>query len=225
MPEGALHYELRGVAGQSLGAFLARGVRLTVVGEAQDFVGKGLAGGVIEVKPSGVSLGRGSDQVVAGNTVLYGATEGRCYISGSVGERFCVRNSGAEAVVEGCGDHACEYMTGGIAVVLGRIGRNIGAGMSGGVLWVYDAEGALESKLADGSVRLATADHEDHRQLRRLVRQHARHTESSWAEALLDSWSTSLQHFRMVVPRTNGASQVDGAKGPGTENEVLPRAV
>lgn len=217
LPDGALHYELRGVAGQSLGAFLARGVRLTVVGEAQDFVGKGLAGGVIEVKPSGVSLGQGADQVLAGNTVLYGATEGRCYIAGSVGERFCVRNSGAEAVVEGCGDHACEYMTGGSAVILGRVGRNIGAGMSGGVLWVYDAEGTLESRLADDSVVLATADNEDYRQLRRLVRQHARHTESPWAEALLDSWGSSLQHFRRVVPRANGARQVDG--------EDLPRAV
>ena len=232
--EGSLRFEMRGVAGQSFGAFLARGVALTLVGEAQDFVGKGLAGGEISMRPSPASSINSHRQVIAGNTVLYGATSGRCFLAGRVGERFCVRNSGAEAVVEGCGDHACEYMTGGVAVILGPVGRNFGAGMSAGVALVYDENGSLASRLASGSVVLADGlDRQDRSLLKSLLRQHVQKTGSPWAATLLEVWRKTLPRFQKVIPAalvgtgeqspwqgedTSARAEADASPGPQVVN-------
>jgi len=146
LPEGTINIHLAGTAGQAFGAFLARGVTLDLVGEANDYVGKGLSGGRIIVRPSAGFRGETTNNIIIGNTVLYGATEGEAFFAGVAGERFAVRNSGATAVVEGVGDHGCEYMTGGTVVVLGMTGRNFAAGMSGGVAYVLDEEGSFESR-------------------------------------------------------------------------------
>ena len=146
LPAGTIRFTLRGSAGQSFGAWLAPGIELTLVGDANDYVGKGLSGGVLALRPADDAGFRAEENVIAGNTILYGATSGRAFFRGIVGERFAVRNSGASAVVEGVGDHGCEYMTGGVAVVLGRTGRNFAAGMSGGVAYVLDEDGTFASR-------------------------------------------------------------------------------
>ena len=152
LPEDTLHIQLTGTAGQSFGAFLANGVTLDLVGEANDYVGKGLSGGRIIVRcPTDF---RGDENIIAGNTVLYGATSGEAFFNGVTGERFAVRLSGATAVSEGCGDHGCEYMTGGTVVVLGDVGRNFGAGMSGGIAYVYDEDGTFAKRCNSESVEL-----------------------------------------------------------------------
>ena len=154
LPPGTIRYTLRGSAGQSFGAWLAPGVELTLFGDANDYTGKGLSGGVLSVRPPEDATFKAEENVVIGNTVLYGATSGRAFFRGLAGERFAVRNSGASAVVEGVGDHGCEYMTGGRAVVLGRTGRNFAAGMSGGVAYVLDEDGTFERALQHGPGRL-----------------------------------------------------------------------
>ncbi len=197
---GSLELSFRGVAGQSFGAFLARGVSLRLTGEAQDYVGKGMSGGEIVLRPPPHLAGRSHHQVIAGNTLLYGATGGALFAAGRVGERFCVRNSGARAVVEGCGTHGCEYMTGGVAVMLGAVGENFGAGMSGGVAFVEDPAGQLEERLNPGMVGiqpLATADGE---LLHRLISRHAELTGSAHAATLLADWQQTLVCFRKVAP-------------------------
>jgi glutamate synthase (NADPH/NADH) large chain len=139
--DDTIHVQFNGTAGQSFGAFLSRGITLDLVGEGNDYVGKGLSGGRIVVRPTNDFRGKADENIIVGNTVLYGAIEGEAFFNGVAGERFCVRNSGGTAVVEGTGDHGCEYMTGGTVVVLGETGRNFAAGMSGGVAYVYDADG------------------------------------------------------------------------------------
>src|SRR5262249_14649540 len=141
-----VRFPLGGAAGQSFGAWLAPGIELTLIGEANDYVGKGLSGGVLALRPPENAAFRAEENVIAGNTVLYGATSGKAVFRGLVGERFAVRNSGATAVVEGVGDHGCEYMTGGIVVVVGRTGRNFAAGMSGGIAYVLDEDGSFEER-------------------------------------------------------------------------------
>jgi glutamate synthase (ferredoxin) len=197
-----------GSAGQSFGAFLSRGIRLELVGEANDYVGKAMAGGRIVVRPPEDDAG---DPVLLGNTVLYGATGGELFCAGRAGERFAVRNSGATAVVEGVGEHACEYMTSGTVVVLGGFGRNVGAGMSGGEIYVHDPEGALDLRLNDDLVAsrpLAAAD-----DLRALLERHVRYTASSRAEALLDRWDDAVREFRHVVPKADVAAVEDEHEG------------
>ena len=185
--------EYRGSAGQSFGAFLDEGVELSLEGEAQDYVGKGMGGGVIVIRPF---AGDGSpDPVLAGNTICYGATGGRLFVAGRVGERFCVRNSGAMAVVEGAGDHFCEYMTGGVAVALGAVGWNAGAGMTGGVAYVTEWR-----QLNSDSVVAREVPAEDAAELRSLVEEHHRRTGSARASALLANWDAALREFRQVVP-------------------------
>ena len=142
LEDNHLSIRLKGTAGQSLGAFAVKGITLEVFGDANDYVGKGLSGGTIIVRPETSSKIIAKDNVIIGNVCLYGATRGKLYASGIAGERFCVRNSGAEAVVEGCGDNGCEYMTGGAAVILGQVGNNFAAGMTGGMAFVYDKEGS-----------------------------------------------------------------------------------
>jgi len=206
LPPATLELEFRGVAGQSFGAFLPRGVCFALVGEAQDYVGKGLSGGELVLKPPPespfVAAGRGHEQVICGNTVLYGATAGRLFAAGRAGERLAVRNSGAVAVVEGCGDHGCEYMTRGVVAVLGATGRNFGAGMSGGLAYVLDREGTFSDRLNPAMVELASGlDEMDRQLLHRLVELHHRLTESARAAELLADWDSALRAFRKVVPR------------------------
>ncbi len=175
LPEGTIEVELEGSAGQSFGAWLALGIALTLRGEANDYAGKGLCGGIVAVRPFAAAEVAAEEQVIVGNTVLYGATGGRAFFRGLAGERFAVRNSGADAVVEGVGDHGCEYMTGGRIVVLGPTGRNFAAGMSGGIAYVLDPDGGFERRCNPALVDLeALSDPDECDELRGLVAEHAR---------------------------------------------------
>ena len=202
LADGHVTIRLRGSAGQSLGAFLCKGITLEVFGDANDYVGKGLSGGIIVVRPAVSSPLASQDNTIVGNTVLYGATSGTLLAAGQAGERFAVRNSGANVVVEGCGANGCEYMTGGVAVVLGAVGRNFGAGMTGGMAFVYDAQGSFEAHVNADTViwqRVATAHWEG--VLRALVERHAAVTGSRWSAGLLADWPQAAGRFWQVVPR------------------------
>ena len=199
--EGHILVRLRGSAGQSLGAFATQGLRLDVIGDANDYVGKGLSGGMIVVRPSAAVGFVASANTIIGNTVLYGATSGKLFAAGQAGERLCVRNSGATAVVEGSGSNACEYMTGGNVVILGEVGDNFGAGMTGGMANIYDEAGNFESRVNRESLQLFRIAHPHwENKLRDLVAEHARETESALAARILNHWETALQHFWQVVP-------------------------
>ena len=223
LPDDTIHIQLNGTAGQSFGAFLANGVTLDLVGEANDYVGKGLSGGRIVVRSPNDFRGFGPDHIIAGNTVLYGALSGEAYFNGVAGERFAVRNSGAAAVVEGLGDHGCEYMTGGTVVVLGATGRNFAAGMSGGIAYVWDPDGNFRKRCNMAMVELETLQsHADQaasgdmrhwhtmkpgaeRQtdetiLRQLIENHYRYTGSFRARDMLDHWERSRREFVKVFP-------------------------
>jgi glutamate synthase (NADPH/NADH) large chain/glutamate synthase (ferredoxin) len=202
LPEGSLlDVTLRGTAGQSFGTFLAAGVRLKLIGEANDYVGKGMNGGEIVVRPPEDVTFAWADNQVVGNTCLYGATGGRLFAAGRAGERFCVRNSGGTAVVEGVGEHGCEYMTGGTVVVLGETGRNFGAGMSGGRAFVFDPDKQLPGRYNNGMVGLErlTSD-EEAKRLEKLIYAHLEATESPRAAAILKNWSETRGQFWAVVP-------------------------
>ena len=201
LPDDTIHFKLDGHAGQSFGAFLAKGVTLEVEGDANDYVGKGLSGGRIIIYPPKESQFKPEEQVLIGNVVLYGATDGECYFRGVSAERFCVRNSGAHAVIEGVGDHGCEYMTGGRVVVLGPTGRNFAAGMSGGIAYIYDPQSQFESNCNLDLVELENLTiKEDIDELRRLIDQHAIYTGSTVARQILDNWRTSVPQFVKVMP-------------------------
>ena len=196
-----LHVKLTGSAGQSLGAFAAPGLKLEVSGDANDYVGKGLSGGTVVVRPPQVSPLKADENVIIGNTVLYGATDGFLFAAGRAGERFAVRNSGAKVVIEGCGSNGCEYMTGGVAVILGSIGANFGAGMTGGMAYLHDPEGAAAPLMNTETLVTApvTVDHWE-RELRALVERHAAETGSRKARAILADWDTELANFVQVCP-------------------------
>jgi len=199
---GTLTVRLRGSAGQSLGAFAVQGLTLEVLGDANDYVGKGLSGGIIVLRPTVSSPLESENNTIIGNTVLYGATAGRLFAAGQAGERFCVRNSGAQAVIEGCGSNGCEYMTGGIAVVLGRIGANFAAGMTGGMAFVYDPDDTFEHHVNAETVtwnRIETEYWED--VLKVLVQQHVKRTHSRYALGLLNDWNLEIGKFWQVVPK------------------------
>ena len=197
--DGSLRAALTGTAGQSFGAFLARGVTLELVGDANDYAGKGLAGGTLVVRPPDGAPREAPDNIIVGNTCLYGAIAGEAYFSGVAGERFAVRNSGATAVVEGAGDHCCEYMTGGTVVVLGKVGRNFAAGMSGGVAYVWDPEGKLEA-CCSGGAQVSLEAVIDDGDLQALVQRHFELTGSKRAEALLADWRNARKQFVLVMP-------------------------
>jgi len=202
LADGHVHVRLRGSAGQSLGAFLCKGITLEVFGDANDYVGKGLSGGIIAVRPMVSSPIESWNNTIIGNTVLYGATSGRLFAAGQAGERFAVRNSGADVVVEGCGANGCEYMTGGTAVVLGRVGMNFGAGMTGGMAFVYDVDGSFERHANPENItwqRLASSHWEA--KLRSLVEAHAEATDSKWSKGLLEDWDRESAKFWQVVPK------------------------
>ena len=201
LPADSIHVKLRGSAGQSFGAFLAKGVTLELEGDSNDYVGKGLSGGRLIIYPPRESRFAAEDNVLIGNVALYGATSGRAFFRGRSAERFCVRNSGARAVVEGVGDHGCEYMTGGRAVVLGPTGRNFAAGMSGGIAYVWNPHGDFESRCNLGTVGLeAVEEDEDIAELRELIELHHEYTGSTVAARILDAWPAVLAEFVKVMP-------------------------
>jgi glutamate synthase (NADPH/NADH) large chain len=201
LPDDTIDVRLRGSAGQSFGAFLPRGITLTLEGDANDYTGKGLSGGKIIVRPDRDATFVAEENVIVGNVVLYGATSGEAYIRGIAGERFCVRNSGATAVVEGVGDHACEYMTGGRAVVLGPTGRNFAAGMSGGIAYVYDPTGTFPSLVNYEMVQLEPLDDQERTWLRTTIDRHQGLTGSTVAARILGAWSAEVERFYKVMPQ------------------------
>ena len=197
-----INITFHGSAGQSFGAFNIAGINLTLIGEANDYVGKGMGGGQLVVRPPLKSSLVASENVIMGNTVLYGATGGSLHVAGQAGERFAVRNSGATAVVEGVGDHGCEYMTSGLVVVLGRTGYNFGAGMSGGLAFVLDEGHHLPQRINPDMVQLVRlASEADVELLRYLISRHVRLTGSVHGQAVLDDWPTRLGFFWKVAPR------------------------
>jgi glutamate synthase domain-containing protein 3 len=200
LPTGTIRITLHGSAGQSFGAWLAPGIDLTLIGDANDYVGKGLSGGVLSLRPPEDARFASEENVIAGNTILYGATAGRAFFRGLVGERFAVRNSGATAVVEGVGDHGCEYMTGGTVVVLGHTGRNFAAGMSGGIAYVLDGDGTFAERCNDELVGIGPLDADDLSLVRDLVQEHEWRTGSQLASRLLDDWQRSALRFVKVLP-------------------------
>ena len=201
LPDGTISLTFRGSAGQSFGAFVPSGITMRLFGDTNDYLGKGLSGGTLALQPPERSPFRAEDQIIAGNVVLYGATSGSAFIRGQVGERFCVRNSGASAVVEGVGDHACEYMTGGTVLVLGPTGRNFAAGMSGGLAFVHDPDMMLPRRLNPEMVELEQLDEEDRRSVRELCDTHLRYTGSEVAARLLDRWDGAVTEIVKVMPR------------------------
>jgi glutamate synthase (NADPH/NADH) large chain len=201
LPADTIHIKLNGAAGQSLGAFLSPGVTIEVEGDCNDYVGKGLSGGRVVVYPPKVSSFAAEENILIGNVVLYGATSGEAYFRGIAAERFCVRNSGASAVIEGIGDHGCEYMTGGRVVVLGQTGRNFAAGMSGGIAYILDTAGTFRQRCNMGMVELEdVSSDEDIAELRALIENHARYTDSTIAQRVLENWEASLGQFVKVMP-------------------------
>ena len=201
LPEHTINVKFRGSAGQSFGAFLTRGIDFTLEGETNDYLGKGLCGGIISVMPPRRSTFQASENTIAGNTLLYGATSGEVYIAGRAGERFAVRNSGATAVVEGVGDHCCEYMTGGRVVVLGPTGKNFAAGMSGGIAYVWNYNDNFDYFCNMDSVELSLVeDSVSNKELKDLIRRHYMYTRSELARRMLDDWNKYAEQFLQVVP-------------------------
>ncbi len=201
LPDDTIRFQFTGSAGQSFGAFLAKGVTLELEGDANDYTGKGLSGGRIVVFPPRNSTFLPEENIIVGNVALYGATSGEAFFNGRAGERFAVRNSGATAVVEGLGDHGCEYMTNGLVVVLGKCGRNFAAGMSGGLAFVLDEVGDFAAKRCNQkSVDLESA-FEDSEMLFALIARHAEATGSPRARWILESWEQMLPKFIKIFPR------------------------
>ena len=202
LPDDTIRVHFTGFAGQSFGAFLPRGITLSLEGDANDCFGKGLSGGKLIAYPPREATFPPEENILVGNVVLYGATGGEAYFRGVAGERFAVRNSGALAVVEGVGDHGCEYMTGGRVVVIGRTGRNFAAGMSGGVAYVLDETGDFERRVNRGMVDLEPLSADvDVDEVQDLLRRHLRHTGSAVAEHVLTKWDTTREKFVKVMPR------------------------
>ena len=201
LPEDTININLKGSAGQSIGAWVTKGITINLEGDANDYVGKGLSGGKIIIYPPNESKFVAEENILLGNVALYGATGGEAYFRGIAAERFCVRNSGARVVVEGIGDHGCEYMTGGRAVILGKTGRNFGAGMSGGIAYVYDKDQNFEKKCNLSTFELEKIKvKEDIEELKELIENHFRYTKSSVAKKILDNWKKELFNFKKVMP-------------------------
>ncbi|OAB46265.1 glutamate synthase large subunit [Paenibacillus glacialis] len=221
--DDSIQFTFLGTAGQSFGAFVPKGVTLIVEGDSNDYVGKGLSGGKLIVKPSAKSTFKAEENIIIGNTAFYGATSGEAYIRGIAGERFAVRNSGVKVVVEGVGDHGCEYMTGGRVVVLGETGRNFAAGMSGGIAYVYDHDGSFIDRCNLEMVLLErvedTAEVED---LRGMIRSHVSHTQSTIGQWVLDHWTESLGRFVRVIPKDykKMTQQIEKVHASGLTGEV-----
>jgi len=215
LPQDTITIRAKGSAGQSFGAFASPGTTLELTGDANDYVGKGLCGGIVAVKPPAGSPFRPEEQVIVGNVVLYGATSGRAFFNGRAGERFAIRNSGATTVVEGVGDHGCEYMTGGLVVVLGSVGRNFGAGMSGGLAFIYDDEGSFGARCNKEMVELTPLEAQDLATVKGLLEEHARRTGSPKARAILSGWEQLAAHFVKVFP-SEYRRAMEAAASPAT---------
>tara|TARA_B100001027_G_scaffold104121_1_gene71644 strand:- start:1436 stop:3394 length:1959 start_codon:yes stop_codon:yes gene_type:complete len=201
LPQDTIKVNLKGSAGQSIGAWITKGITINLEGDANDYVGKGLSGGKIIIYPPNESKFVAEENILLGNVALYGATGGEAYFRGIAAERFCVRNSGARVVVEGIGDHGCEYMTGGRAVILGKTGRNFGAGMSGGIAYVYDEDKNFEKRCNLSTFELEKITiKEDIKELKELIENHFRYTRSSVAKKILDNWKKELLNFKKVMP-------------------------
>ena len=213
LPEDTIRVDFDGVAGQSFGAFLKHGVTMSLTGSGNDYVGKGLSGGKLIIETPNNAPYEPEENIVTGNVALYGATQGQAYINGKAGERFAVRNSGVKAVVESVGDHGCEYMTGGVVVCLGDTGKNFAAGMSGGVAYVLDRDGDFEERVNYGMVDTTRElDERDRRMMRRLVENHAAHTDSDRAQYVLDNWEAELDEFVKVMPEAYSRVLSEGAE-------------
>ena len=231
LPDGTIRIGFAGSAGQSFGAFVPAGIEMRLEGDANDYVAKGLSGGRIIVRPAPDSPLTAEENVIAGNVIGYGATGGEIFIRGTVGERFCVRNSGATAVVEGVGDHGCEYMTGGRVVVLGPTGRNFAAGMSGGIAYVYDPDGVFAQNVNYEMVELEHVAGDDEEWLRGTIGSHAAHTGSAIAERILAAWTVEVARFRKVMPRDYkkvltvvAQAEADGLNEEQTAERVMEAA-
>jgi len=204
LAKDSINLTFTGSAGQSFGTFLCSGINLSLIGEGNDYVGKGMAGGEITVRPpSSINPSfESSENSIVGNTCLYGATGGNLYVNGRAGERFCVRNSGATAVCEGTGDHGCEYMTNGLAVILGLTGKNFGAGMSGGTAYIYDIDGKFQSRLnPEMVVALPVKRQQDIDELKPLIEAHVEKTGSPLAQEILNHWKSALPKIIRVIPK------------------------
>ncbi|MGO8861564.1 MAG: glutamate synthase large subunit [Acidimicrobiales bacterium] len=228
LPDDTISLTFTGSAGQSFGAFVPHGVTMRLYGDANDYFGKGLSGGRLVVRPPVESVFAAEDEIIAGNVILYGATAGEAFIRGQVGERFCVRNSGAVAVVEGVGDHGCEYMTGGRVVVLGPTGRNFGAGMSGGIAYVYDPQRTFGQRVNLEEVDVEPLDGEDSFLVRTLIERHAVETDSTVAGRILANWDLEQREFVKVMPRDYRrileATRLAEAEGRSVEQAVMEAA-
>jgi glutamate synthase (NADPH) large chain len=228
LPDDTIELTFIGSAGQSFGAFVPRGMTMRLIGDANDYFGKGLSGGRLVVRPPLESVFVAEEQIIAGNVILYGATGGEAFIRGQVGERFCVRNSGAVAVVEGVGDHGCEYMTGGRVVVLGPTGRNFAAGMSGGIAYVYDPARTFNQRVNLDDVDVEPLDEEDRDFVRDVVSRHGVETDSAVAARLLDNWQVELLEFVKVIPRDYRrimeATRLAEAEGRSVDEAVMEAA-
>jgi glutamate synthase (NADPH/NADH) large chain len=231
LPDGTIKIHFAGSAGQSFGAFVPKGIEMRLEGDANDYVGKGLSGGRLIVRPNDKAKFVAEENVIAGNVIAYGATGGEIFLRGIVGERFCVRNSGATAVVEGVGDHGCEYMTGGRVVVLGPTGRNFAAGMSGGIAYVYDRDGEFASRVNYELVEIEPLDDADLAWLKSTIEDHKRHTGSTVAERLLNGWNVEISKIRKVMPRDYrgvlnviAKAQAEGLNEDQTNERVMEAA-
>jgi glutamate synthase (NADPH) large chain len=221
LPDDTIQLKFVGSAGQSFGSFIPHGLTLLIEGEANDYIGKGLSGGKIIVRPDPRSNFKPEENIIIGNVAFYGATSGEAYVRGVAGERFCVRNSGARAVAEGAGDHGCEYMTGGRVVILGPVGRNFAAGMSGGIAYALDADGTFLSRCNMEMVEpLALEDPDEIAEVQEMVRKHVQWTGSQYAAGILAEWETYLPRFWKVMPyeyrqmlEAHAAAQKQGLHG------------
>ena len=201
LPEDTFTVKCTGAGGQSFGAFIPKGLTLELVGDSNDYFGKGLSGGkLIVYPPKGVNF-KEDENIIIGNVALYGATSGEAYINGVAGERFCVRNSGARTVVEGTGDHGCEYMTGGCAVILGKVGKNFAAGMSGGIAYVLDEDSDLYMKVNKAMVTLEEVTNKyDVQELKDMIQEHVAYTNSERGKQILDNFEQYLPKFKKIIP-------------------------
>jgi glutamate synthase (NADPH/NADH) large chain len=208
LEDDTIHFKFTGTAGQSFAAFNAKGVTLELEGDANDYFGKGLSGAKLVIYPDHTATFKPEDNSIIGNVAFYGATSGEAYIRGKAGERFCVRNSGATVVVEGVGDHGCEYMTGGKVVILGQVGRNFGAGMSGGIAYVWDTQKQFAEQCNPEMIDLDPLDDTDAAELRSLLEKHAGYTNSSLAKFVLDDFENQLNAFVKVFPKDYKKAQI-----------------
>ena len=224
LPDDTIHIRLTGSAGQSLGAWLAKGVTIEVEGDANDYVGKGMSGGRLAIYPPRASRFKAEENILVGNVCLYGATQGEAFFRGMAAERFAVRNSGVHAVVEGVGDHGCEYMTGGRVVVLGPTGRNFAAGMSGGLAYVWDPERRFPGNCNTGMVDLEPVPDEDLDELKALIERHQACTGSPVAERVLARWPEVTGEFVKVYPR-DFKRVIEERKRRESKGEVTATAV